>query len=182
MRHEILSQQSCGPNGKYSNPRPKDLFQDINYTITPTSKNALAGVRTIKQVYNLKSEMTKNLHSAWGINGKCKFEDLNKIICETRKEDRDGRLLLHKMNATGPPPDMRFLGIVRRFDFNFDADYDYNGIKDYKDSTNFKFIMIPRNGVMLAHDQNVDGRGTWVYDGSKSEIDFGTKVAEGSCN
>jgi hypothetical protein len=97
MRHEIVSQQSCGSNGKYSNPRPKDLFLDNNYIITPTSKNALAGVRNIKQAYNLKSEMTKNLHSAWGINGKCKFEDLNKIICETRKEDRDGRLLLHKM-------------------------------------------------------------------------------------
>jgi hypothetical protein len=46
---------------------------------------------------------------------------------------------------------MRCLGIVRRFDFNFDADDEYNGIKDYKDSTNFKFVMIPRNGVMLAH-------------------------------
>jgi hypothetical protein len=36
--------------------------------------------------------------------------------------------------------------------------------------------MIPRNGGMLAHDQNVDGRGTWVYDGSKSEINLALKL------
>jgi len=135
MRQEILSQQSCGSNDTYSNPRPKDLFQDNNYTITPTSTNALAGIHSIKQVYHLKSEMTKNLHLAWGINGKCMFEDLNKIICKTRKEDRGARLLLHKMNPSSPPPDMRCFVIVRRFDFNFDADNEYHGIGDYKDST-----------------------------------------------
>ena len=36
--------------------------------------------------------------------------------------------------------------------------------------------------ILRFQTQNDDGRGSWVYNGSKSEINFGPKVAEGSCN
>jgi hypothetical protein len=182
IRQEIIQEQSHTPNGRFNNPRPRDLFEDNNYTMNPSDRNALSGVRTMQQVYNIKREMVRNTQSAWGISGKCAITDLCEQIRKTRLEDRNGRILLNQLNPSGSTPDFGCLGIVRVMEFDFDADDSNNNLQDYKDSTDFKVILMTKNGAMLAHDMAVDGRATWVYDGSKSDIDFGTSIQEGSCN